>query len=201
MTDSGFSAPPQITLASSSSRRRELLDQIQVSYEVLAVDIDESHLQGESAEQFVRRLAIEKAQAGFRQLPLRPVLGSDTIVISNQQIIGKPQDRQDGIQMLSMLSGTSHQVMTAVAVCNNETVHCLLNTSEVVFAELNRAQIEAYWDTGEPVDKAGAYGIQGIAAQFIKNINGSYSGIMGLPLYETAELLKQCGIEILSSSH
>lgn len=201
MTDSGISVPPQITLASSSPRRRELLDQIQVSYEVWPVDIDESHQQGESAEQFVCRLAIEKAQTGFKQLPLRPALGSDTIVISKQQILGKPKSRQEGIQMLSRLSGTSHQVMTAVAVCNNQTVRYLLNTSEVELTELSQEQIEAYWDTGEPVDKAGAYGIQGIAAQFIKNINGSYSGIMGLPLYETAELLKQCGIEILSSSH
>jgi len=197
MTNIDVSSKPGITLASSSPRRRELLDQILVSYSVLAVNIDESHIQGESAEKFVMRLALEKAQAGYAKSPVRPALGSDTIVIYEQQILGKPRSRQHAIDMLAMLSGSTHQVMTAVAICNGETEHCMLNTSEVEFAKLTDQQIEAYWLTGEPADKAGAYGIQGIAAQFIKNIKGSYSGIMGLPLYETAQLLSMMGIKVL----
>lgn len=198
MTDSNTSQIPQITLASASPRRRELLDQIQVSYEVLPVDIDESHQPGETAEQFVKRLALEKAQAGYEKVPHRPALGSDTVVVLGKILLGKPSNREMGLEMLSMLSGHIHQVMTAVAICNGESEHCVLNTSEVEFSKLSKQQIEAYWQTGESKDKAGAYGIQGIAAQFIKNINGSYSGIMGLPLFETSELLKKSGINILS---
>lgn len=196
MTALQSSTCPQITLASTSPRRRELLDQIQVSYEVLAVDIDESHIPGETAEQFVMRLAIEKAQAGYERDPARPALGADTIVVFGNHILGKPVNRQMALEMLTMLSAQQHQVMTAVAICSDNIQHCALSTSEVEFTELNSQQIEAYWETGEPHDKAGAYGIQGLAAKFIKNIKGSYSGIMGLPLYETAELLKKVGIEL-----
>jgi len=175
------------------------LQQIQVSYEVLPVNIDESHQAGESAQQFVKRLALQKAQAGFALVSTRPALGSDTVVVldtaSGQQILGKPQDVQMAADMLAMLSGKSHQVMTAVAIVSTEGEYCVLNTSEVEFAELNSQQIAFYCQTGEPLDKAGSYGIQGTAAQFIKNINGSYSGIMGLPLYETVELLKQAKIK------
>ncbi|HED34155.1 MAG TPA: septum formation inhibitor Maf [Gammaproteobacteria bacterium] len=184
----------QITLASASPRRRELLQQIQVTYEVLPVDIDESHQPGETAEQYVKRLAIEKARAGFAQLPHRPALGSDTIVVVADKILGKPQNAQMAEQMLGLLSGKTHQVMTAVAIVCAEHEYCVLNTSEVEFTELNSKQIALYCKTDEPLDKAGAYGIQGFAAQFIKNINGSYSGIMGLPLFETAELLKRANI-------
>lgn len=190
-------ANPLITLASASPRRRELLDQIQVSYDVLAVNIDESHITGETAEQFVKRLAQQKAQAGYKQSPGKPALGSDTIVIFEQQILGKPKNKQQAIEMLQMLSAKTHQVMTAVAICSADIKHCKLNCSEVEFTQLSLPQIEAYWLTGEPADKAGAYGIQGIAAQFIKNINGSYSGVMGLPIYETTQLLKLVGIETL----
>lgn len=191
---------PQITLASGSPRRRELLDQIAVSYEVLPVDIDESHQAGETASQFVKRLALEKSRAGFQQRPVRPALGSDTIVVCDSHILGKPTDRKMAIEMLSLLSANTHQVMTAVALCDGESEYCMLNTSEVVFSELSLAQIEAYWESGEPADKAGAYGIQGQAAQFIREIRGSYSSIMGLPLYETAELLGRAGIELLTGS-
>ncbi|RDH84943.1 MAG: septum formation inhibitor Maf [endosymbiont of Galathealinum brachiosum] len=197
MTNTGVSDKPQITLASSSPRRRELLDQIQVSYNVLPVDIDESYVPGETAEQFVTRLALEKARSGYKTSPLMPALGSDTIVLFDHQILGKPKNRQDALNMLQMLSGKNHQVMTAVAICNGETEHCVISASEVEFAQIDDQQAEAYWETGEPVDKAGGYGIQGIAAQFIKNIKGSYSGIMGLPLYETVELLKRVGIKNL----
>lgn len=142
----------------------------------------------------MQRLAQQKAAAGFALQPRRPALGSDTIVVIDKQILGKPADRQHAIEMLGKLSGRSHQVMTAVAVCSEGKQSCVLNTSEVQFCELSAEQIEAYWQTGEPLGKAGGYAIQGLAAQFIVTINGSYSGIMGLPLYETAELLKQHGV-------
>ncbi|VAW62427.1 Septum formation protein Maf [hydrothermal vent metagenome] len=189
---------PQITLASASPRRRELLRQIQVFYEVLPVDIDESHQPGETAEQYVNRLAVQKARAGFDRAPWRPALGSDTIVVAGQQILGKPQNRQMAEDMLMLLSGNTHQVMTAVAIVSAENEYCALNISEVEFTALNSEQIALYCQTDEPLDKAGAYGIQGLAAQFIKNINGSYSGIMGLPLFETAELLKRAGVVLAS---
>lgn len=196
MTIPSSPVSPQITLASASPRRRELLDQIKVSYEVLPVNIDESHQAGETAEQFVKRLAMEKAQAGYEKIPLRPALGSDTIVVLGQKILGKPENRQMGLEMLAMLSGKRHQVMTAVAIYSGEIQQCVLSTSEVEFTALNLQQLEDYWETGESVDKAGAYAIQGQAARFIKNIKGSYSGIMGLPLFETAELLKLSGVEL-----
>jgi len=184
----------EITLASASPRRAELLDQIQVTYKILPVNIDESPLPDESAEQFITRLAIEKAQTGFQNMPGQPALGSDTVVVIGDKILGKPDNQQHAKEMLELLSGNIHQVMTAVAICNEKELHCLVSKSEVEFEEINDQQILAYWETGEPVDKAGSYGIQGIAAQFIKNIKGSYSGIMGLPLYETTKLLKRVGI-------
>ncbi len=198
MTDGKLFSKPQIILASSSPRRRELLDQIQVSYEVLAVNIDESHIPGEVAEHFVKRLAAEKAQAGYHQKPHSLTLGSDTIVVIGSNILGKPENKAQAVEMLSLLSGNTHQVMTAVAVHSKQYKACVLSISEVEFAELTDQQIDAYWETGEPKDKAGAYGVQGIAAQFIKKINGSYSGIMGLPLFETAQLLKESGIKLLT---
>jgi len=198
MINTDDSANPSITLASASPRRRELLDQIQVSYTVFPVDIDESHIAGETAEQFVTRLALEKARLGYKKYPNRPALGSDTIVIYEQQILGKPENRQNAFEMLKMLSGKTHRVMSAVAICDAEKERCKVNISEVEFVQLNDRQIEAYWETGEPVDKAGGYGIQGIAAQFIKNIKGSYSSIMGLPLYETTQLLELVGIKTLN---
>lgn len=198
MTDDTLFINPKIILASSSPRRRELLDQIQVSYEVLPVDIDESHILGETAEQFVKRLAVEKAQAGYQQKPHCFVLGSDTIVVINSMILGKPENKAHAVEILSLLSGNTHQVMTAVAIHSDEYKACVVSVSEVEFAELTSSQIEAYWETGEPEDKAGAYGVQGIAAQFIKKIRGSYSGIMGLPLFETAQLLEKSGIKLLA---
>jgi len=190
----------QITLASASARRRELLEQIQVSYIVHPVNIDESYIDGETPERFVKRLALEKAQAGYQKNPHQPSLGSDTIVVFGQHILGKPENQKTAFEMLSMLRGQTHQVMTAVALCNGETEHCEMSTSDVEFGEISEQQIEAYWQTGEPIDKAGGYAIQGMAAQFIKNIKGSYSGIMGLPLFETAQLLKRENIQTLKVS-
>ena len=190
----------KITLASASPRRAELLEQIGVNFDVLPVDIDESLRSDETDECYVQRLAMEKAQTGFnRQGTEQPVLGSDTIVVLKHQILGKPKNKDDGIAMLSALSGQQHQVMTAVAMVNAEHKACLLNTSWVSFRSLSEAEIQAYWDTGEPVDKAGGYGIQGLAAQFIQRLDGSYSGVMGLPLFETTQLLEKFGVQLLSN--
>ncbi len=194
MSAQSILAQNPITLASASPRRRELLDQIHVYYEVCPVDIDESRRSNESPEVFVQRLAQEKAQAGFELHPERPALGSDTIVVFEQQIMGKPASRQQAAKMLQQLSGHTHQVMTAVALHCVDFQQVLINTSEVEFATLSQSEINDYCETGEADDKAGAYGIQGIAGQFIKQIKGSYSAIMGLPLYETAKLLRQAGI-------
>lgn len=188
----------QITLASASPRRQQLLDQIGVHYQLLPVDIDETPESNESALDFVCRLAQEKAQAGYqRQSQQQPVLGADTIVVLNGRILGKPQSREHGLAMLTALSGNSHEVITAVAMVDGERSECSVSRSNVYFRKLNQIEIEAYWNSGEPADKAGGYGIQGLAAQFIERLDGSYSGVMGLPLFETAELLKQFGIELL----
>ncbi|MDH5734896.1 MAG: Maf-like protein [Gammaproteobacteria bacterium] len=189
--------PPQIILASASPRRQALLDQIGVSYQVLPVDIDETVKPGESAEDCVIRLALEKAVTGLNKSETKlPVLGSDTIILLNKQILGKPENRMHAIQMLSSLSGQSHQVLTAVAMVTNQKREYLVSKSNVYFRELTENEIQAYWESGEPVDKAGAYAIQGLAAQFIERLDGSYSGVMGLPLFETAQLLKTFGVAI-----
>jgi septum formation protein len=180
-------------LASASPRRRELLQQIGVRYAVLPVDVSEQHQPGETPEALVQRLACDKAQAGWSVLAAgdrKPVLGADTIVVCAGRILGKPRHRDEGIAMLQLLSGQTHQVLSAVAMstgaCSVE-----VNLSHVSFRDLNAAECAAYWDSGEPQDKAGGYAIQGRAAVFIRELRGSYSGVMGLPLYETARLLEQ----------
>ncbi len=190
-----------LTLASASPRRRELLDQIRVNYHVHAVNIDETPVKGESAGHYVERLAQEKALAAYKIYPFRPSLGSDTAVIYQNNILGKPKNEQHALEMLRLLSGRTHRVMTAVAICDGDIARCVVKVSEVEFSVMTDQQINAYWHTAEPIDKAGGYAVQGIAAQFIKNINGSYSGVMGLPLYETCELLKLVGINTLMSDH
>lgn len=188
-----------IYLASQSPRRRELLQQIGVSFELLPVDIDEGRLTDESPEACVQRLALEKARAGGALLPAdtpQPVMGADTLVVSGDAVLGKPANREDAIEMLQLLSGSTHRVITAVALAGEHEAACM-NTSHVTFRTLTRRECEAYWDTGEPRDKAGAYAVQGLAAMFITRLEGSYSGVMGLPLQETAELLKEFGIRLL----
>ena len=192
----------KILLASASPRRRELLNQIGVPHDVLAVDVDEAARAGESPEVFVQRLAMEKAAAGFlRQDSANKLLslGADTIVLLGDQILGKPKDKNDGYAMLKSLSGETHQVFTAVAMVNADKSLSLLSRSKVTFRTLADEEIAAYWDSGEPLDKAGGYAIQGRAAQFIRKLEGSYSGVMGLTLFETAELLKDFGVHILGS--
>jgi septum formation protein len=190
---------PHVFLASASPRRRELLTRIGVGYTLLHAEVDEAPLPGEPAGDYVRRVALEKARAGRMLLPGvagSPVLGADTAVVVDGRIMGKPRDREEGIDMLLTLSGRSHQVLSAVALADaREAVR--VSTSLVSFCTLTQAQCAAYWDTGEPHDKAGAYAIQGRAAVFVSRLEGSYSGVMGLPVYETAELLREFGIEIL----
>ena len=191
------SRPAQIILASASPRRRELLDQINIKAIVQAVDIDESQKQDEPVNEFVERLAMEKAQRGFDTIineDALPVLGSDTVVEIDGVILGKPENRQHAKEMLQQLSGKKHKVHTSVAIVTKDRSIIATSSSQVHFKSLQLQEIESYLASAEADDKAGAYAIQGIAAQFVENINGSYSGVMGLPLYETVELLKQCGI-------
>lgn len=190
----------RLYLASNSPRRRELLDQIGVTHRVLRVEVDESALPGEDAAALVQRLALAKAHAGRAALPHedgRPVLGADTVVVCDQRILGKPRDRTDALAMLAALSGRRHEVLTAVALADQLREQVLLSRSQVNFRAIPTAEAEAYWASGEPADKAGAYAVQGLGAVFISELNGSYSGVMGLPLFETAQLLEEFGIEIL----
>lgn len=179
-----------IYLASQSPRRRELLAQIGVDYELVSVDVEESRQPDESPETYVQRLSRDKAQAGARVKSDLPVLGADTIVVLENQVLEKPADKLDGINMLMALSDTTHQVMTAVSLTFQGCTETALSTTVVSFRNISRQEAEAYWATGEPADKAGAYGIQGLASVFVREIKGSYSGVVGLPLFETSQLLR-----------
>ena len=188
----------KLILASQSPRRRELLAQLGYQFTVQVSDIDETVADTETAYDYVLRLAKQKAQHIQDLLPEAEqinsqVLGSDTCVVLNGQILGKPDNEADCIKTLSLLSNNQHQVLTAVALASQAGVQGQVITTNVVFKTLTTAEIKAYWLTGEPQDKAGCYGIQGIAGQFVKSINGSYSAVVGLPLYETAQLLAKAG--------
>jgi len=182
---------PRIYLASQSPRRQALLDQLGVSHQKINVSIDESVHKDETAEAYVQRLAVEKACAGLATLSDQsiPVLGADTSVVYAGHIFGKPRNTDHAQHMLSQLSGQIHEVMTAVALVNQQQQYVQLSTTTVHFKVLSTDEIQRYIATGEPSDKAGAYAIQGGAGAFITHIEGSYSGVMGLPLYETAQLL------------
>lgn len=197
----------KIWLASKSPRRRELLRQIGVEFEILFLrdqaprgpDVTEVVLPGELASDYVKRVTLEKVSfaarvLGMRQLPPRAVLSADTTVVLDGQILGKPGNESEARAMLAALSGRRHQVLTSIALSYQQQVWQHTQESEVQFAPLTEAQIAHYCATGEPYDKAGGYGIQGMAAAFIVQIQGSYSGIMGLPLYDTVQLLQQAGI-------
>jgi septum formation protein len=185
-----------IYLASASPRRSALLDQIGVPHRVQPVDVDETARSAEAADQYVRRLAVLKAETLWQKLAAaqrQPVLGADTAVVLDDEILGKPRDEQDCLRMLKLLSARTHQVFTAVALRASDGCQSRVNVSEVTFRKLADEEIQRYWRSGEPADKAGAYAVQGRAALFIERIAGSYSGIMGLPLFETGELLAAVG--------
>ena len=196
----------RIYLASQSPRRRELLKQIGIHYDMLLlrsdprrkVSVDETPHEGELPPDYVQRICRDKARAGWetlilRNLPLLPVLAADTTVTLDGKIIGKPDDKEHAAEILRMLSGTQHQVLTAVAMAFGERLEMRLSATTIVFDTLNEERIRRYLLTGEAHDKAGAYGIQGHAGAFVKRIEGSYTGVMGLPLFETVELLKLFG--------
>jgi len=183
----------ELVLASASPRRRELLAVLGVEFSVEPANIDESVLPGEGARDYVRRIALAKAQAGFGGGPDKVVMGCDTAVIVDGLILGKPADRNDALAMLMQLSGRSHEVMSAIALVDTEGCSESLSITHVRFRAIGKAEASAYWDTGEPADKAGSYAIQGLGAIFVAGIQGSYSGVVGLPLYETASLLEARG--------
>lgn len=185
-----------LVLASSSPRRRELLQQIGVEFEVRVNPVDETPFAAEKPADYVRRLAIIKAQASVQADDTRPVLGADTTVVCNGEILGKPANLADAKRILGMLSGRAHQVMTAIALVQGQQIQSEVVVTDVVFRSLSDAEIEAYWATGEPCDKAGAYGIQGKGAVFVARIEGSYSAVVGLPLAETAALLTKSGVPL-----
>jgi septum formation protein len=203
-------ADKKIYLASKSPRRRELLRQIGVEFELLLLrdqtprgpEVSEEVLPGEKAEDYVIRVTREKAEHAsrimlIRRLPVRPVLAADTTVVADGRILGKPANEEEAMDMLRMLSGRTHQVMTSVVLYHDENLTQITQISDVTLSTLTEDMMRAYCATSEPYDKAGGYGIQGMAAVFVERIAGSYTGIMGLPLHETAKLLQQAGIPVL----
>ncbi|MGL1959582.1 MAG: Maf family nucleotide pyrophosphatase [Colwellia sp.] len=189
----------QLVLASQSPRRQELLAQLGYQFAIMVSDIDESVNVDESAKDYVLRLACEKAQYAFNALDKSEknntlVLGSDTSVVINGNILGKPKNETNCIEMLSLLSNNKHQVLTSIAVASAQSIQYELIITNVLFKPLTTDEMKNYWLSKEPQDKAGSYAIQGIGGQFVKSIQGSYSAVVGLPLYETAQLLAKCGL-------
>lgn len=192
---------PLVYLASASPRRRELLAQIGIDCLVMPADIDESLLPGEGVEAYVARLAGAKARRVWERVQTpapRPVVAADTVVVAGAEVLGKPAGLDDCRRMLGRLSGAVHEVLTAVAVVSAAGETAAVSRSQVAFRPLAAAEIDAYWRSGEPADKAGGYAIQGRAAVFIRELRGSYSGVMGLPLFETAQLLAAHGLRVLA---
>ena len=200
---------PVVILASASPRRSELLAQIGVAHRVVPAQIDERRADGEPIEDCVRRLATAKALevqvalaavagaiAGGASVREVAVLGADTAVVVDEDLLGKPRDRSDALALLARLSGRWHQVLSAVALASGNGVQCALSRSEVRFRVLSARECAAYWDSGEPRDKAGGYAIQGLGAAFIEELRGSYTGVVGLPLFETARLLSEAGVPL-----
>jgi septum formation protein len=196
-------APPdfQLYLASASPRRKILLEQLGLRPRIVPLDLDEAQAEGETPEHYVQRVALDKARAGWQRLGpserTRPVLGADTSVVLDGEVLGKPLDRDHGLAMLARLSGRCHEVLSAVAVVGPASEAVRLQRSRVQMRPISAAEREAYWASGEPEGKAGGYAIQGLGAVFIAHLDGSFSGVMGLPLYETAALLREFGIAVL----
>lgn len=191
--------PPQVYLASASPRRRDLLRQLGVRFRIVNAAVDESPQPAEPAGQYVLRLAEAKSRAGWDSLPAghrAPVLGADTTVVLDGRLLGKPVDAADAVRMLLQLSGRTHEVLTGIALCAGGVLRHRLSRSEVTMGEIDAPLALRYWATGEPCDKAGAYAIQGLGACFVSHLSGSFSGVMGLPLYETAQLLKEADVPV-----
>lgn len=194
-----------IILASASPRRQELLSQIGVDFTVRAQDIDESIRAGESAHDYVVRMAVEKANSALVELDSNPdqagsiVLAADTSVVCDGEVLGKPADEADALSMLLRLSGREHRVLSAVSVASHDQQRTILSQSRVRFRDIDRDEATQYYRSGEPEGKAGAYAIQGFGAVFVEQLLGSYSGVMGLPLYETAQLLADFDVTLNSS--
>lgn len=191
----------QFYLASQSPRRIEILSNLGFIFQCLPIEIDETPRVNEMPEAFVQRLALEKALTGIKSIgdPIKPVLAADTAVVIDNQILNKPKDINHAGSMLKLLSGRQHHVYTGICLARTEKEFKIsISKSSIDFAILSQTEISAYCSTGEPLDKAGAYGIQGLAAAFIKNMEGSYSGVMGLPIYETVQLLKNYGINLFN---
>ncbi|MFO1417593.1 MAG: Maf family protein [Methylotetracoccus sp.] len=187
--------PPRLVLASASPRRRELLAQLGVEFGVVSVDVEEIPLSGEDAEHYVRRVAAAKSAAGQAgDVAGMAVIAADTEVVLDGEIFGKPRDRSHAAAMLRRLSGRTHRVISAVSLRRGPDHWQSISDSNVSFRDLSEIEIDAYWNSGEPRDKAGAYAIQGRGAIFIRHLEGSYSGVMGLPLYQTARLLAEAGL-------
>jgi septum formation protein len=190
---------PRLVLASLSPRRRELLAQLGLRPEILELDIEETPGPGESAESYVVRVAAEKSAHGQSLLGEVPaILAADTEVVLDGEILGKPRDTRHGREMLARLAGRRHEVLTAVSLRQGGRHWQALNRNEVRFRPMDPLEIAVYVATGEPADKAGAYAIQGLGALFVEHLAGSFSGVMGLPLFEVAQLLKNVGIDVLS---
>jgi len=200
---------PQIYLASQSPRRRALIEQLGIRYQTLNVEVDESPHSREAPVDFVERLALQKARAGWQLAakPMAPVVGADTCIVLDGEIVGKPESQQQGIALLKRYSGRAHEVYTGVAIVGSgtddqepEIMHYVrTNISTVTFRAITNEECEQYWKSGEPIGKAGGYAIQGLASVFIEKLEGSYSGVMGLPLFEFAELISLFGIKILNT--
>jgi septum formation protein len=195
-----MSVNPVLRLASASPRRRELLAQIGVPHAIEVADVDESSQHGEAVTAYVERVARAKAEAVWRRSADLPVLGADTTVVLDGLSLGKPRDRAHGLAMLEGLAGREHLVLTAVALVTASGTRCVTSRSTVRMRASTAAERARYWDTGEPRDKAGGYAIQGLGAIFIESLEGSYSGVMGLPLFETARLLAHAGLPCWSAT-
>ncbi len=187
-----------LLLASTSPRRREILGALGLDFRVCHVDIDETPLPGEPAAAMVLRLAIAKVEA-VDKAAAALVLGADTAVVIDDQILGKPVDEADCLAMLETLSGRAHRVVSGVALRSSDSTTTAVSTTDVYFREISRDEAAAYWQSGEPRDKAGAYGIQGLGGGFVTRIDGSYSGVVGLPVFETLELLRAAGLGVLAN--
>lgn len=188
--------PPQLYLASRSPRRADFLASLGLRFESLVADVPEQPEPGQSPADYALATALAKAQAAAALAPQPlPVLGADTDVAIDGEILGKPRDAADALAMLRRLSGRRHEVCSAVAVVQGARVETLTTTTAVIFGDIDEADARAYCDSGEPLDKAGAYGIQGYAARWVRRVEGSYTGVVGLPLCETAELLARFGVQ------